>query len=157
MQCLSAFTHLLGPDCDQPVPLDHTHRVFSQDQQQKNLPPDVLIKVHYFHIKEKIMQAARQQEHVVFKVDSLSIYQVVSIQTLARRGEFRDVTLHLCEHKIVYLWGFPLRLHFTYQDKQTTVEADEALGLWPPWDGRDYPGPAMPSLVDRGADGDIRT
>ncbi|KAJ1217856.1 hypothetical protein NDU88_005443 [Pleurodeles waltl] len=44
---------------DQQVLVDHTQRVFSQYQQQRNLPPTVLTRIHYFHIKEKIMQAAR--------------------------------------------------------------------------------------------------
>ncbi|KAJ1190131.1 hypothetical protein NDU88_006870 [Pleurodeles waltl] len=96
------FAYLLGPDCDQPVLLDRTHRVFSLYQQKKNLPPDVLTTVHYFHLKEKIMQETRQQEPVVFRGDNLSIYKDVSTHTLARRTEFRDVTLHLRECKIVY-------------------------------------------------------
>ncbi|KAJ1200888.1 hypothetical protein NDU88_004709 [Pleurodeles waltl] len=49
----AVFAHLLGPGCDQPVLLDRTHRVLSLYQQQKYLPPDVLTRVHYFHIKEK--------------------------------------------------------------------------------------------------------
>ncbi|KAJ1172897.1 hypothetical protein NDU88_004739 [Pleurodeles waltl] len=136
------------------------HKVFSLYQQQKNLIPDVLSRVHYFHIKE-VMQDPRRQELLVFRENSLSMYRDVSTHTLARRREFQDVRLHLPEHKIVYRWCFPLHLDFTEQDKRaaerTPAEAGEALGLSPPRGGEDSPGPAMPSLVDRRGGGDNQT
>ncbi|KAJ1093489.1 hypothetical protein NDU88_006589 [Pleurodeles waltl] len=105
-----------------------------------------------FSNKREDRAGGQTTELVVFRGDSLSIYQRVSTHTVARRREFQDVTLHLRERKIVYQWGFSLCPHFTYQDKpvaaQTLVEAGEALGLSPPRDSEDSPGPAMPSLVD---------
>ncbi|KAJ1214355.1 hypothetical protein NDU88_001974 [Pleurodeles waltl] len=117
------FTHLLGLQDDQPVLLGRIHRVYSAYQQQKNLTLYVLNKVHYFHIKEKVMQAARHQESITFRGDTISIYQDASIHKLACNTKFRAVIHHLHEMKISYQWGFPLRLHFTYQDKRVVAHS----------------------------------
>ncbi|KAJ1214228.1 hypothetical protein NDU88_001853 [Pleurodeles waltl] len=127
------FAHLLGADCEQPVHLNRTHRVFSTLQQQKDLTPDVLTRVHYLDIKERIMQEARQQEPIVFRGDSLSIFQDLSAHTLACHREFWAAILHLRDQGILYCWGFPLHLHFTFQDRRvvarTPEEASAALVL----------------------------
>ncbi|KAJ1204699.1 hypothetical protein NDU88_000138 [Pleurodeles waltl] len=108
----------------------------------------------------KVMQAARHQKPIIFRGDTISFYQDISAHTLGCQREFQAVTHHLRDQKISYGCGYPLRLHFTHQDKRvathTMDEANKALGMSLALDNEEAPDTRMLSLVDRGEDGDFK-
>ncbi|CAH2276971.1 Hypothetical predicted protein [Pelobates cultripes] len=83
-------------------------------------PRDIIIRMHYFHIKEALMRAARDtllqiEGHQVF------FYQDLAPSTLRKRRELRPLTQELTRRHIRYTWGHPFKLQVRQNNRILTL------------------------------------
>lgn len=63
-------------DCDiKELIIDWAHRVAGIRRLDPNKPRDVICKMHYAHIKDRIMLAARQNKNIQYEGDTLFFFQ----------------------------------------------------------------------------------
>ncbi|CAH2294784.1 Hypothetical predicted protein, partial [Pelobates cultripes] len=79
-------------------------------RQNLNAARDTLTHLHYYHVKEAILKAARNHKNLPPQYGQLQIYADLSAATLQRQRDFKEITGTLREHKIPYRWGHPVRL-----------------------------------------------
>lgn len=129
---LALFHHILGESDTPDIQMDRVHRV-GLPRGDKAPPPDILVCVHDFQIKELILKKARDQQPLQFRSQHLALYQDLAASTLLKRREFKPITNHLREQKIAYSWGHPFRLIFHHNGKlvqlRSLEQATKLLGL----------------------------
>uniref|UniRef100_A0A8C5LVP6 Uncharacterized protein n=1 Tax=Leptobrachium leishanense TaxID=445787 RepID=A0A8C5LVP6_9ANUR len=125
---LELFQVLLPEAAPQDLLLDRAHRL----PRAKNLPTsvarDVIIRVHFFHIKEALMSASRKSMPLSAPYADISFFADLSASTMSKRREFSSLTKLLRNHKLAYRWGFPTKL-LIWQDGILHVVPDVATGL----------------------------
>ncbi|CAH2225287.1 Hypothetical predicted protein [Pelobates cultripes] len=131
------FCGLLPEATPAELLLDRVHRALRAPMPNATQPRDVIIRVHYFHIKEALMQAARNTP-LQIEGHQISFYQDLAPSTLRKRRELRPLTQELTRQHIRYSWGHPFKLQVrknnrTYTLYNTAEMADfaESLGLDP--------------------------
>ncbi|CAH2247220.1 Hypothetical predicted protein [Pelobates cultripes] len=72
--------------------LDRYHRVQKPAFLPQDTPRDVLTHLHYFHVKEAILQATRGQSDLPQKFTHIKIFTDLSAATLQKRKEFKTTT-----------------------------------------------------------------
>ncbi|CAH2283784.1 Hypothetical predicted protein, partial [Pelobates cultripes] len=65
-------------------------------------PREVLMRLHYFHVKEVIMKASRQRPNLPSPYQGTAIYTDISAATLKKRKTFSLLTEQLRQHKKPY-------------------------------------------------------
>ncbi|CAH2224512.1 Hypothetical predicted protein [Pelobates cultripes] len=85
--------------------VDRVHRV----PKPRNLPDsilrDVLLRAHYFHIKEAVLRASRNRTELHETYTTVKILADLSTATLKRRRDFHPVKEELRCAGIRYRWG----------------------------------------------------
>ncbi|CAH2284693.1 Hypothetical predicted protein [Pelobates cultripes] len=114
--------------------LDHLHRVPKPQQIVASLPRDVLLKAHYFHVKDLLMKRSRTAKDLPAEYSSIKLFSDLSAATLRQRKAFQRVTETLCANHVLYRWGFPIRL-IASRNRTTKVihTVEEGLNLLRQW------------------------
>lgn len=119
--------------------LDRAHRLPKPKNLPASVPRDVIVRIHFFHIKEQLMQAARRSPHLPEPFHKVTLYADLSQHTIHARKKLSPITSILRQHKVLYKWGFPTKLIITKDGAThvvTSVESGSAvlrkLGLDPP-------------------------
>ncbi|CAH2312031.1 Hypothetical predicted protein [Pelobates cultripes] len=108
------------------------HRVPKPRYLPDSAPQDVLLRAHYFHIKELALRTYRS------KPDPHDL----SVATLRRRREFQQITATLRDQGIRYRWGYPTKIILTrYGETKSFSTPEEGLKMLP----RRYPFPDRPA------------
>lgn len=81
-------------------------------------PRDVIIKFHFYRTKEKLLQAAREQQDISFQGSPLQQFADLSLVTIARRRGLKPYLQILQTQGIRYRWGFPFKLSFSHLGRQ---------------------------------------
>ena len=76
--------------------------------------PDILVCLHHFSAREDILRAAIGKDPIVFQGNYISLFQDLSLLTLKRRRDFREVTDFLRNSTTPYRWGHPFRFIFDW-------------------------------------------
>uniref|UniRef100_A0A8C5PN13 Uncharacterized protein n=1 Tax=Leptobrachium leishanense TaxID=445787 RepID=A0A8C5PN13_9ANUR len=107
---LELFQILVPTYSSQDFLIDRAHRL----PRAKNLPPlasrDVLVRVHFFHVKEALMRASRKSMPLPSPYAEISFYADLSTATMSKRREFSSFTKILRDHNMAYRWGFPTKI-----------------------------------------------
>ncbi|CAH2306906.1 Hypothetical predicted protein [Pelobates cultripes] len=127
--------HCLIPEIPtEMILLDRAHRVAKPKFLPAEAARDTLTHLHYYHVKEAILKAARNRTNLPAKYGHLQIYADLSAATLQRRREFKETTETLRDNKIPYRWGHPVRLiiqrNGTFTHVTTPEEGLRALKQW---------------------------
>ncbi|XP_075422765.1 uncharacterized protein LOC142463838 [Ascaphus truei] len=124
-------------DCD--LEIDRAHRALGPRSEDPSRRRDVIVRLHSYTTKEKIMAASRGIETLTFQNEHLQIFSDLSRITVLRRKEMKPLTTFLQENDIRYRWGFPFKLTANNKGKYLTIKYPEdmapfarALGLTPP-------------------------
>ncbi|CAH2310674.1 Hypothetical predicted protein [Pelobates cultripes] len=95
---------------------------------------NVLLRVHYFHIKEIIMRSCRNKPDPHEEYRTVQIMVDLSTATLRRRKAFQPITEELREQGIWYSWGYPTKILVTKDVRtkmiSTLVEDMQMLKEW---------------------------
>uniref|UniRef100_A0A8C5PHC0 Uncharacterized protein n=1 Tax=Leptobrachium leishanense TaxID=445787 RepID=A0A8C5PHC0_9ANUR len=125
---LELFQTLLPEATPQYLLLDRAHRL----PRAKNLPTsvarDVIIRVHFFHIKEALMSASRKSMPLPAPYADILFFADLSASIMSKRRTFSSLTKILRNHKLAYIWGFPTKL-LIWKDGTLHVVPDVATGL----------------------------
>lgn len=88
--------------------VDRLHRLIKPNFIAEHLPRDVILRIHFFHIKERFLAVTRRQK-LPDPFQKLTFYNDLSQVTLKARKEFSPVSTTLRNQGISYSWGFQLK------------------------------------------------
>ncbi|CAH2223283.1 Hypothetical predicted protein [Pelobates cultripes] len=108
--------------------LDRAHRVPKPTNLARDVPRDVVTRLHYYSAKEAILTAQRKASEMPPTFEEISLYADLSPTTMSRRRDFINVTKCLRNHKVPYRWGFPTKLLIWRNGSLTKVE-DPTQGM----------------------------
>lgn len=134
---LALFRQILGEGEEKPrdIQMDRVHQ-FGLPRGAKAHPPDILVCVHDFQLKERILRKARDLNPIAFRGHQPMLFQDLADSTLIKRRSFKPITNHLREQNIPYSWGHPFRLIFKLRGKLLQIrsldEAYDTLGTEKP-------------------------
>ncbi|XP_063819111.1 uncharacterized protein LOC135057144 [Pseudophryne corroboree] len=127
---LRLFRSLAPSVPDDMLLLDRAHRALRPRSQEAKTPRDVILRFHYFAVKDQVYAKTRRMTTIPFEGSDLLIFQDLSPVTLNRRRELKDITKALRDHNIRYRWGFPFALQVRADGKFLSARSpDEALQL----------------------------
>ncbi|OCT55984.1 hypothetical protein XELAEV_18004117mg [Xenopus laevis] len=93
-----------------------------------------LTRIHFFHVKEMLLDATREGRKLPEEYKDLSIYQDLSQATPQTRRSFSEITTTLRYKKIPYAWGFPPKLIINDNNTQYVIrspkEGHKLLSKW---------------------------
>lgn len=122
------------------------------------VPRDVLANVHFYHIKDQLLRAARNACILPQPYTGVALYQDISAATEQRSKDFAPVTKVLQDRNLLYKWGFPTKLLVMHQNQQVDIaspkEGLKQLYNWvcvpsPPLNvARHDPPPKIPTLQE---------
>lgn len=115
------FTTLVPAFSPLELTIDRAHRLHKPLHIPADKPRDVLLRLHFFQTKERILQATKNVSSLPDPYANLSLYSDISPATAQRRREFAPITIALRERNIPYTWGFPFKLFVTYQGKSSVI------------------------------------
>ncbi|CAH2324965.1 Hypothetical predicted protein [Pelobates cultripes] len=114
--------------------VDRVHRVTKPKQLPDSVPRDVLLRVHFYHIKELIPRTHHSRADPPEDYSTIRIMADISAATLRRRREFLHTTTELRTHGIRYRWGFPTKIILTKNGKTVQISTpDEGKKLLASW------------------------
>lgn len=90
--------------------LDRAHRLPKPNSVPATAPRDVILRVHFYHIKEALMRIARDTSTLPEPYHKLKLYADLSQHTIQARRKLQPVTAALRQHQVPYRWGFPTKL-----------------------------------------------
>lgn len=130
----SIFKEVLPEISTKDFEIDRIHRLPKPKHLPDKIPRDVLLRVHFFQIKEDFMKKSRNSQVISEKYPHLQFFSDVSQFTISFRRRFATVTKVLRDRNIPYRWGYPSKL-IVHKDKTdfsiTTLE--QALVLLKKW------------------------
>ncbi|CAH2294067.1 Hypothetical predicted protein [Pelobates cultripes] len=108
--------------------VDRIHRLPRPRFLPETAPRDVLLRMHYYHIKELILKSSRNKATPLEGYPNLLIFADLSASTLRRRKEFAQVANSVRAHGLRFRWGFPTKMLVT-KDNTTQVITSPEDGL----------------------------
>lgn len=129
--------------------IDRIHRVPKPSFLPAETPRDVLMRIHFFQVKESILSAFRQRNDLPPQAANLQVLPDLSQFTLQRRRNLSSITKALRNHKIIYRWKYPAKLEISHNgSKHFLSSLEEGIRLLRSWsilpEVQDGHGPAAP-------------
>ncbi|CAH2250291.1 Hypothetical predicted protein [Pelobates cultripes] len=103
------FQNLLPEATAADLLMDRAHRTLRAPSANAATPRDIVVRLHFYHIKERIMRAARDAP-IELEGVPVQLFQDLAPTTLKRRRELRPLTQHLSHHGLRYAWGHPFKM-----------------------------------------------
>lgn len=94
----------------QELVIDRAHRLPKPPHIQEKLPRDVITRIHFFQMKDMLMQYVRHHTPLPDPYAGIILYSDLSQATVLAWKNLKFITKILCNHKIFYRWGFPTKL-----------------------------------------------
>ena len=119
------------PDASESeLQIDRIHRLPKPGFLPDNVPRDVLLRIHFYQIKEQLMTSFRKAQQLPEQFAGLQLFTDLSQFTMQKRRSLVTITKALRNHNVPYRWGFPVKLTVTHDGKDTTiVSLEEGLTL----------------------------
>lgn len=102
--------------------LDRAHRSLGPLRKDGS-PRDIIVKPHFYSIKEEVMKRSRQQDQIQYQGKVIQIFADISPNTIQKRRSLKPLLTALTKKDIKYRWAFPFALKFTYNGKQQTFRS----------------------------------
>ncbi|CAH2285558.1 Hypothetical predicted protein [Pelobates cultripes] len=127
--------HTYSPDISADMLLvDRVHRVAKPKYLPDSTPRDVLLRAHYYHIKELVLRAHHSRPDPHEHYPSIRIMADLSAAMLRCRREFQQVTSEMRNQGIRYRWGFLTKFNITKNREAVIISKPEegliALKRW---------------------------
>ncbi|CAH2294866.1 Hypothetical predicted protein [Pelobates cultripes] len=101
---------------------------------QELAPRDVLMRIHYYHIKERMLRVSRNKVKPPADFPEIKIVTDLSASTLRRRKDFSQIANTLRSNGIRFCWGFPTKMLLTKDGSTQVITSPEdgirKLRLW---------------------------
>ncbi|CAH2283364.1 Hypothetical predicted protein [Pelobates cultripes] len=99
--------------------MDWAHRALRPPALNPDSPRDVIVHMHFFTIKKRILNLARATlpQH---QGSRLAFFKDLAPSTLKKRGDLKQLTLMLNHLGLRYMWGHPFKL-IVRKDNQTHI------------------------------------
>lgn len=118
----------------QELTIDRAHRLPKPLHIPEKLPRDVIARIHFYHIKDLLMQSARQHVPLPDPYAGIFFYSDLSQATLLARKNLNSITKLLRTHNLKYRWGFPTKLIIDRNDVSYNIHTlDDGLKLVGKW------------------------
>ncbi|CAH2296395.1 Hypothetical predicted protein [Pelobates cultripes] len=101
------FQNLIPDAIAADLLMDHVHHALRALSTKSSNPQDVIVRMHYYHIKERIMCTTRDTPVDVEGVH-IQLYQDLAPNILKRRKDLRPLIQHLHQHGLPICLGTPL-------------------------------------------------
>ncbi|MEE6469463.1 hypothetical protein FKM82_008633 [Ascaphus truei] len=101
--------------------IDRAHRALGPRSDDANRRRDVIVRLHSYTTKDKLIGACRVRDNIMFRGETLQVYNDLSKQTVDRRKDMRPLTLLLRDKGIKYKWGFPFKLVINHKGKYLSI------------------------------------
>ncbi|XP_063775329.1 nodal homolog 2-A-like [Pseudophryne corroboree] len=142
------FSKLLPSNRPADFLIDIIHRLPKARNAPDGVPQDVLMRLHYYHVKEAILKAARPSDAASEALGSLQIFGDLSPATLAKRRSLYPITSVLRKENILYRWGFPTKLLISREGSTVVItNVEEGKKILASWNSASSPTHTSP---DRG-------
>ncbi|CAH2325005.1 Hypothetical predicted protein [Pelobates cultripes] len=115
--------------------LDRIHRVPKPQQLPDSTPRDIIMRLHFFHIKEQILWANRNNKGIPEKFKEVLMFMDLLAETLRRQRLYKGTVDQLRHNSIPYRWGYPAKLIIRKEGEITTITTPaEGLEVLRKWD-----------------------
>lgn len=108
--------HLIPDIRAHRLELDRAHRALGPPRSD-GLPRDIVVKPHYYNVKDEIMRRARNTPQIQILGHSVQIFADISPFTIQKRRALKPLLTVLTQKNIKYWWLFPLSLKFELNGK----------------------------------------
>lgn len=106
--------HIIIPDASpRDIILDRIHRITKPSYLAASIPRDVLMRVHFFHIKEKLPTGVKAKTPLLSPYAGIQFFPNLSKYTLQLRRQLNSITKGLQNHKIQYKLRYSAMLPVT--------------------------------------------
>lgn len=96
--------------------IDRAHRTLGP-LRKDGLPRDIVVKLHYFSVKEEVMKKCRYQQPLMCRGHTIQVFADISPTTIQKRRSLKPLLTVLSQREIKYKWTFPFALKFDYKGK----------------------------------------
>lgn len=97
------FTDALGKEnIESPIVIDRAHRTFAPKPRVGERPGALIVRLHYFTDREKILQLSRNKGHLFYRGSPVQIFPDMSPKVSKLRASFNPVKVKLRNAGIPY-------------------------------------------------------
>ncbi|XP_063819155.1 LOW QUALITY PROTEIN: uncharacterized protein LOC135057187 [Pseudophryne corroboree] len=125
---ISLFRKLTSSFTSSDLLIDRIHHLPKARNAPADVPSDVLMQIHFFHVKEALLKVARPSSATAEAMGSLQLFGDFSRDLLLKLRSFQPVTSALRRVNIPYRWGFPTKLLIS-KDSSTIVLTNVLDGM----------------------------
>lgn len=94
----------------QQLEIDRAHRLPKPPHISEKLPRDVIAKIHFYEVKDQLMQYARRNSPLPDPLTGIVLYADLSQATILARKNLNSITKILRNHSMIYRSGFPTQI-----------------------------------------------
>uniref|UniRef100_A0A8P4KJ98 L1 transposable element RRM domain-containing protein n=1 Tax=Dicentrarchus labrax TaxID=13489 RepID=A0A8P4KJ98_DICLA len=98
----SFFAEVLGEEIPSPLVLDRAHRTLAAKPKPGDRPRPMIVRLHYYSDKEKILQLSRNKGELKFREARIHIFPDMSAELSRCRAAFNSVKAKLRQAGIKY-------------------------------------------------------
>lgn len=149
------FNDLLDNPPSTKIDLDRAHRAL-RARGSSTSPRDVICRVHFYKVKESILQRARNRSEILWHDSPIQRFPDLSWHTLQQRKCLQPLLSLFRDNNIKYRWGYPFSLTARRDGISATLRFPEKLSNFsstlriacpklPGWESLPLPPPAPPT------------
>lgn len=128
------FSTLIPSLSPQDLIVDRIHRIPKPSFLPENTPRDVLLRVHYYHIKEQLLIVSHRPDSRHPQYAELQLLPDLSSHTLQQRRNLATITKALRNHNIIHKWKYPAKLSVTHNGTSVLIfTLDEGIAALQQW------------------------
>uniref|UniRef100_A0A3P9IAA9 L1 transposable element RRM domain-containing protein n=1 Tax=Oryzias latipes TaxID=8090 RepID=A0A3P9IAA9_ORYLA len=122
------FSDVLGEEnFESPVVIDRAHRTLAPKPRAGERPRTMIVRLHYFTDREKILQLSRNKGRLSYKGSPVHIFPDMSPEVSKLRASFNPVKVKLRNAGIPYSLFYPAKLLITVNNtKYSFTDPQEA-------------------------------
>lgn len=127
--------HLVIPEASpRDVIVDRIHRIAKPSHLAASVPRDVLMRVHFYHTKEKLLMGLRDKSPLPSPYTGIQLCPDLSKYTLQLRRQLNSITKGLQNHKLQYKWRYPATILIVRNGQTHAIgELEKGLKLLHSW------------------------
>lgn len=101
--------------------IERIYRTAKPSHLVASMPREVLMRVHFYHAKEKLLMAARHKSSLPAPFTDIQLFPDLSKYTLQLRRQLNPLTKAMDNHKIPYKWRYPATILVTKNGVSHTI------------------------------------
>lgn len=119
--------HYLDRAPNEFIELDRVHRVFRRRNVDNTRPRDVLCRIHFFVIKERVIRKAWDKGPMKLEESEVLVLQDLAGKTLAMRRALKPILDVLKKKGALYTWGYPFNIRIRWRGNVFVLKVPSQL------------------------------